>query len=238
MLTDWFNILGWPESIRSDNGPQYRTEFEQFCNLNNIEHQTSSPYNPQSNGLAEAGVKNAKHLLTKCMQTGENFQRALSAWRNIPREDGSSPAEIMFGRKQRTKLPTLPSQLSSSDRATAVANRDKMAQKHTEYFNKTAKPLSVFEPGQLVRVKDHMSDKWDKIATIVSRRKDNLSYVIDIDGKEYVRGRRLLKSTPPPEAEEINTHETSEALDEDKEPRRSKRAHKSPDRYGFPSVNT
>ena len=31
MLTEWFNILGWPETIRSDNGPQYRTEFKQFC---------------------------------------------------------------------------------------------------------------------------------------------------------------------------------------------------------------
>ena len=113
-----------------------------------------------------------------------------------------------------------------------------MAQKHTEYFNKTAKPLSVFEPGQLVRVKDHVSDKWDKTVTIVSRRKDNLSYVIDIEGKEYVRGRRLLKSTPPPEAEKIENHETSTATNEDKEPRRSKRAHKSPDRYGFPSVKT
>ena len=181
-------------------------------------------------------MKNAKYLLTKCTQTGEDFQRALNAWRNIPREDGASPTEIMFGRRQRTKLPTLPSQLSSTDRATAVANRDKMAQKHTDYFNKTAKPLSVFEPGQLVRVKDHASDKWDKTAIVLSRRKDNLSYVIDMQGKEYVRGRRLLKSAQPNQAEMIDTPEPSQEETENKGPRRSTRTRKAPERYDSKSV--
>ena len=32
MLTNWFNILGWPETIRSDNGPQYRTSSPNFAN--------------------------------------------------------------------------------------------------------------------------------------------------------------------------------------------------------------
>ena len=142
----------------------------------------------------------------------------------------------MFGRRQRTKLPTLPSQLSSTDRATAVANRDKMAQKHTDYFNKTAKPLSVFEPGQLVRVKDHASDKWDKTAIVLSRRKDNLSYVIDMQGKEYMRGRRLLKSAQPNQAEMIDTPEPSQEETENKGPRRSTRTRKAPERYDSKSV--
>ena len=87
MLSDWFNLLGWPQIIRSDNGPQFRSEFAEFCEMNEIKHETSSPYNPQSNGLAEAAVKNAKTLLTKCHMTKEDFQRALNHWRNFPRED-------------------------------------------------------------------------------------------------------------------------------------------------------
>ena len=31
VLTDWFNTFGWPERIRTDNGPQYRSEFDEFC---------------------------------------------------------------------------------------------------------------------------------------------------------------------------------------------------------------
>ena len=52
---------GWPSYIRTDNGPRFRTEFALFCTLNGIVLETSSPYyNPESNGLNEAAVKNIK----------------------------------------------------------------------------------------------------------------------------------------------------------------------------------
>ena len=56
-LTTWFNLFGWPTSIRSDGGPQFRGEFSRFCETHQIRHELSAPYNPKSNGLAEAGVK-------------------------------------------------------------------------------------------------------------------------------------------------------------------------------------
>ena len=31
VLNGWFNTFGWPECLRSDNGLQYRTEFDEFC---------------------------------------------------------------------------------------------------------------------------------------------------------------------------------------------------------------
>ena len=45
-LKAWFDLLGWPQSIRSDRGPQYyRTEFDKFCNKHNIKHEPTSPHN-------------------------------------------------------------------------------------------------------------------------------------------------------------------------------------------------
>ena len=65
ILTNWLNILGWPSSIRSDGGPQFRGPFYSFCNKNNISHELAAPYNPKSNGLAEAAVKSVKSILRK-----------------------------------------------------------------------------------------------------------------------------------------------------------------------------
>ena len=31
VLSGWFNLLGWPCSIRSDGGPQFRGDFAAFC---------------------------------------------------------------------------------------------------------------------------------------------------------------------------------------------------------------
>ena len=94
VLRSWFNLLGWPQSIRSDGGPQFRGEFAKFCVDNGILHELSAPYNPRSNGLAELGVKIVKSILIKCL--GE--RKALYKWRNARRQHGFSPAQLMFGR--------------------------------------------------------------------------------------------------------------------------------------------
>ena len=57
---------GIPEVVRSDNGPQYTAmEYKQFAQEWKFEHQTSSPYYPKSNGLAEKAVQIVKRLLSK-----------------------------------------------------------------------------------------------------------------------------------------------------------------------------
>ncbi len=66
-----------PKSIRSGGTPQFRGEaFKAYCKDNGILHETSSPYNPESNGLAEAAVKNVKKLLIKCIKEGTDVQAA------------------------------------------------------------------------------------------------------------------------------------------------------------------
>ena len=70
-----------------------------------MNHQTSSPYNPASNGLAEAAIKNMKHLLKKCWELEEDFRTALSEWRNTLNDTGLSPAQAFLGRRQRGQLP-------------------------------------------------------------------------------------------------------------------------------------
>ena len=39
--------------IRSDRGGEYESPFAEICLENGIIHQTTAPYTPQSNGIAE-----------------------------------------------------------------------------------------------------------------------------------------------------------------------------------------
>ena len=58
-----------PEVILTDNGPQFiASEFEGFCDRNQIQHITSSPYWPQGNGKAESADKIVKQFMKKTGQ--------------------------------------------------------------------------------------------------------------------------------------------------------------------------
>ena len=70
-IDKWFLEAVYPRQIISDNGPQFRTEFHNYCKDKGIIHEPSSPLNPRSNGLAELAVKAAKHLLSKSDNYGD-----------------------------------------------------------------------------------------------------------------------------------------------------------------------
>jgi transposase InsO family protein len=93
ILTDWFNLYGWPKVIGSDGGPQFRDEFNRWCSTKGINSVPSSAYNPASNGLAESGVKRIKHLLEKS-DSWASFQESFSAYKNVPMARGEAPPPL------------------------------------------------------------------------------------------------------------------------------------------------
>ena len=63
-ISNIFTEFGKPYIIRDDNGPCYASkEFKELMELFQVQHITSSPHFPQSNGFAEAMVKIAKKLM-------------------------------------------------------------------------------------------------------------------------------------------------------------------------------
>ena len=167
-LETWFTDFGWPLYLRSDNGPQFRSEFGFFCSSHGITHELSSPYNPESNGLAEAAVKNMKSLVLRARSTGENFHHALAAWRNTTRQDGTSPAQLFFGRRQRLGLPVIPEALDQSP--TDPSARDLLHENRSKNRDKSTACYSDFAVGDKVWMQHHATKKWYKTAIITEIR--------------------------------------------------------------------
>ena len=113
-------------------------------------------------------------------------------WRKVPRSDGYSPTQHMFGRAQRTSLPTLPSQNVPVNFNMAAISKDDAQAKVKLDHDKSKLSLASLSPGQAVYLQDSKSSAWDKRSFIVSMRPDRLSYVVNVDNQFFTRPRRLL----------------------------------------------
>ena len=197
VLEDWFIDVGKPERIRSDGGPQFRTEFKQWCKDQNIRHELSSAYHHESNGHAEVAVKEMKRLLEKTNSWRE-FRRALREYRNNPRYDHLSPAQWALGRRQRTDTPALPQHYRRlSNEEIDSFDRNRRARMEKECAEASQKfDLPQLNIGQEVLIQDHDTRRWDTTGIVVGKRhKKNRvrSYVIKSNGRWYLRNRKRLR---------------------------------------------
>ena len=68
-----FAEYGWPNTLVTDNGPCYTSkEFKMLMESMSINHITSSPHYPQSNGLTEKFVGIIKNLFHKAREEGQS----------------------------------------------------------------------------------------------------------------------------------------------------------------------
>ena len=97
--------------VVTDNGTCFvSAEFEQFLKGNGVKHTTSAPYHPASNGLAERAVRMVKRGLKKVKEgsMSSRLAKVLLTYRTTPQSTtGLTPAELLLGRRPRTRLDLL-----------------------------------------------------------------------------------------------------------------------------------
>ena len=197
-LKHMFSRFGIPEIIRSDNGPQYASKsFRKFTKDWGIDHVTSSPLYPRSNGMAERMVQTVKQILEKSKEDGKDLYLTILDAKNFPASNfKSSPAELALWRQLRSLLPVPMSKLNikeiDEDNSREKKTLDKVNQ--AKYYNQHAKDQDILKEGDPVRMLHN--GKWET-TNIVNMSNSPRSYIVKMEnGLQFRRNRfHLMKNS-------------------------------------------
>ena len=170
-----FTELGRPFVIRSDNGPCYSSrEFHNFLSFYQVDHITSSPHYPQSNGFAEALVGIAKKLMEKLVKEGKLWNYGLLQYRTTPISS------------------TLPSPLEML--TSSIGKNMETSRIHQELLRRqptTSTGTMDLEPGQPVFVKEVNGNVW-RTATVDQPVAEPDSYWVRFPDDSILRRTRSM----------------------------------------------
>ena len=197
-LKEVFSRFGIPDVVHSDNGPQYSSEeFQMFSREWGFSHVTSSPYYPQSNGLAERAVRSAKDLLERCKRDGTDINLAWLNQRNTPRDEVlGSPAQRLMSRRLKSMIPC-PGDLLRCQQFDGSMIKDCLNQKRRQqkkYYDKQMKSLPVLGKGDVVQMQTPKG--YNQLGFVVRAAEQPRSYVVKSQDQEYQRNRRHLLKVP------------------------------------------
>ena len=164
-----FSVHGMPYIVRSDNGPPFNSEaIKQYMVDNGIEHRKVTPLWPQANSEAESFMRPLTKAIRSANVEGKLWKKHLYEfllnYRTTPHTTtGFSPAELLFNRKVRNKLPHMANENSRKKtyiEATVQTNDDKAKEKMKQHADRRsrAKPAEL-TIGDKVLVKQRKSNK-------------------------------------------------------------------------------
>ena len=184
-----FTELGRPFILRSDNRPCYSSrEFHNFLSFYQVDHITSSPHYPQSNGFAEALVGIAKKLMEKSVKEGKPWNYGLLQYRTTPISSTlQSPLETLTGRRPHLSLPQLPSSIGKNMETSRI--RQELLRRQPN--NNTSTGAMDLEPGQPVFVKEVNGNVW-RTATVDQPAAEPDSYWVRFPDNSILRRTRSM----------------------------------------------
>ena len=200
VMHEVFSRNGLPECLVSDNGPQFVLEmFQNFMKANGLQHLTSAPYHPCTNGQVERLVYTFKQAMKASRKLGGTIQKRLSnfllAYRSTPHSTtGESPATLFMGRTLQTRLslikPTVERKVNREQEKMFVNN------KHS---------ARMFYIGEKVCIRDYRSHEHKWVSGTITSKTGPLSYKVSVGpGADWRRHADQISGENLPTPEQIN----------------------------------
>ena len=164
-----FARFGYPETLRTDNGPQFVSDaFQQYLATSGINWLSTTPFWPRANGEIERTNRTLLKTLKIAKMNGRDMsaelRKFLVAYRSTPHSStGVAPYTMLFGRDMKTKLPTVPAiEYDSALYEQAAENdayRKLSAKLNADQRNRAAH--SEIEVGDTVFLRQNKQNKLD-----------------------------------------------------------------------------
>lgn len=196
-----FSQFGFPETIKTDGGPPFNGleshPFKQYMQWAGVKHRVVSPEDPEANGLAENFMKAIGKVYHIAKIEGKNYRQEiykfLRSYRNTPHSTtGMAPAEVMFGRTMRTRLP------ETSGPTEELAHE---SDKDMRMNDQNAKTKQKSYKDQKSNVKPHDIHIGDRVILLQKKDKSNPQYdprpysVTKVNGTQITAARGMKVRT-------------------------------------------
>ena len=208
LLDQTFASFGYPETIKSDNGPPFQSaEWKKFLTNRGIKHRLITPLWPQANAQAESFNKPLMKSIRAAIVGGQPWRSALveflRVYRTTPHSTTSfTPYRLLFGRDPRTKLPEVTDTQEKHVDDNIVRSRDQeMKQKMKEYADaKRHATNTPMQKGDVVMMKQRRANKTETSRNpqpvIVSNTKGTMVTAQFPNRREVTRNKSFFKPTP------------------------------------------
>lgn len=162
-----FGLFGPPRSLRCDNGPQMNSEeFKKFGEEWGVALIFTTPYWPQANGEVERFNRTLGKHLSISRNNGSDWKEDLNSFllahHATPHPStGKSPAELMFKRKMREKIPAMSLGYDGEDVVKEKAEEIKRKMKNYVDNKRKAKPSEIMLGDDVVLLNPNKRHKLD-----------------------------------------------------------------------------
>ncbi|UYV77576.1 K02A2.6-like [Cordylochernes scorpioides] len=195
-LRETFARFGIPETIMSDNGPPFHSEImTDFCTKWGIRQIFSSPHLHRSNGLAERNIQTIKILLNKCKDQGSDAYLALLTYRNTPKNDLPSPAQLCLSRSLRCLIPRItPLYGPCKTNHRHIENAKKRRQNSMKrYYDRSSKIYPKVSVGEEAWCQLSPKQAWTPVKITAHGNSPQSFKVETPSGREFLRNQQFLR---------------------------------------------